>query len=243
MQHRFSSISAWLLTIIVLTSTQACTMARSLVVTEVSPSQTPGLISTHPPIQDTKTPLPQNEIVATLTPTKPSGVPSTEKVPLVTITAVKGNLFIRRGPNMAYNPISILAKGQTVTALARDVLARWLQVPLPGQPDKTGWVSIQTDYSQVVGEVRGLPEIMTTDWPVASYIRNCTYHQMLVEPGDVIIPSLLGAPDNEVWIYPGTYTVYDYDLQDLPEIMGVNLHEGIEIDIREDGNGEHRKCP
>jgi hypothetical protein len=67
---------------------------------------------------------------------------------------------------------------------------------------------------------------------------------MIIKPGDTIIPSLYGAPDNELWIFPGTYTVYDYDLPDQPEVMSsFDLREGIEIDIHTDGSGETRKCP
>ena len=66
---------------------------------------------------------------------------------------------------------------------------------------------------------------------------------MIVKPGDIILPSLGNSPENEVWIYPGVYKVYDLDVPGEPEVLAVEMQEGISIDIREDGNGEKRKCP
>jgi hypothetical protein len=66
---------------------------------------------------------------------------------------------------------------------------------------------------------------------------------MFVLPGEIILPSLLEAPENEVWVYPGSYTVYDLDHPDQPDVAEVELREGLEIDIQVDGNGEKRKCP
>jgi hypothetical protein len=243
MFNRPAKLFLWLITFTFVLSSQACAMAETSTMTELPPSPELGSTTAQAPILESPTSLIRSDPVVTLTPVQPFVAASPEVIPVVQITAVKGNLYIRRGPYMAYNPISVLEKGQSATALARDILAHWLQIPLPGQPDKTGWVSVQTDYSSVIGDVMGLPEIMTTDWPVASYLRNCTYHQMIVQPGDTIIPSLYGAPDNEMWIYPGSYTVYDFDLPDQPEVMSVDLREGVAIDIRVDGNGERRKCP
>ncbi len=162
---------------------------------------------------------------------------------MITITAVKGNLHIRRGPGLAYNPIDVLKEGETASALARDILSDWIQISIPSHSDQTGWVSLMSKYSSVNGDISTLPAIQVTDWPVASYLRNCTYHEMLVRPGDIILPSLLQYPDNEVWVYPGSYTVYDLDHPDIPDVAKVELREGIEIDIRVDGNDEKRKCP
>ncbi|MBI5841826.1 MAG: SH3 domain-containing protein [Chloroflexi bacterium] len=183
-------------------------------------------------------------------PTSTLPLPTVTVTPIVeeiqvkdTITAVNGNLYIRRGPGLAYNPIGVLAKGESASVLARDILSDWVQISIPSQPGQTGWVSIMTGYSSMDGDVAGLPGIQVTDWPVASYLRNCTHHQMIVKPGDIIIPSLLQYPENEVWIYPGTYTVYDLDMDQYPEVAIVQLREGVEIDISLDGNGDKRKCP
>jgi len=226
----------WLIALAVIVFSQACAVATPPI--SGAPSLQPAkLLPTQSLPLNTPTPIIQND------PITPTAAIPTNTVG-VTVTVVNGNVFIRRGPNLAYNPISVLKKGESAAGLARDVLARWVQIPMPDQPDKTGWVSIQTDHTIVNGNVMDLPEFMTVDWPAASYFRNCTHHQMILRPGDTIIPSLYGAPDNEVWIFPGTYTVYDFDLPDQPEVMSaVDLREGIEIDIRVDGSGETRKCP
>jgi hypothetical protein len=228
----------WLVALAIVIFSQACAAAIPLV------SGTPSSQPAQSLSLNTSTPIIQNDPVTPTAAVPTNGTVVTKTASVITVTAVNGNIFIRRGPNLAYNPISVLKKGESAIGLARDVLARWVQIPMPGQLDKTGWVSIQTDYTVVNGNVMDLPELMTVDWPVASYLRNCTHHQMIIKPGDTIIPSSFGAPDNEVWIYPGIYTVYDYDLPDQPEVMSsFNLREGLEIDIRTDGSGETRKCP
>jgi len=231
----------WILTVVLSASNLSCTVSKDIVTVGVSPSPE---IESFPTELITPAPTLTVQVVSTNVPlaSVTENVPITQILSVVTITA-NGNLFIRRGPDVAYNAVSVLVKGESATALARDVLAKWVQIPIPGQPGKTGWVSIQTGYSVVNGNVAELPEIQTTDWPVASYLRNCTYHQMIVKPGDIILPSLGNSPENEVWIYPGVYKVYDLDVPGEPEVLAVEMQEGISIDIREDGNGEKRKCP
>jgi hypothetical protein len=177
-----------------------------------------------------------------ITSTKTEISPTVNSTPSVTINVVNGNLFIRRGPDMAFNPIGVLYKNTSAEAIARDVLSKWVQVKIPNS-SKTGWVSIQTDYSQVEGSLEDLPEYTPIEWPVAAYIRNCTYHRMYILPSEVILPSYFEFPDNEIWIYPGTYTVLDIDVPDDPEVEKFTIKEGSEIEIREDGLGEKRKCP
>ncbi len=167
---------------------------------------------------------------------------STPSPPKVTISAVKGNLFVRRGPDMAFNPIGVLYKDASAEVIARDVLSKWVQIKIPNS-NKTGWVSIQTTYSLVEGEIKDLPELTPTDWPVAAYLRNCTYHQIYVVPADVVVPPYSRHPDNEVWIYPGTYTLYDIDVLDDPEVGEIVVQEGSDIEIIYNGLGEKRICP
>ncbi len=185
--------------------------------------------------------IPTKAATATAVPTQVPASPT--PVATVSITAVKGNLFIRRGPDLAFNSIGVLMEGQKVDAQARDILSDWAQVTLPGHADQTGWVSLQTKYSSVDGDVSSLPVIKPEVWPVPSYLRNCTDHQMLVKPGDILLPSRLEAPENEVWVYPGVYTVYDLDHPDQPDVAEVQLREGLEIDIQVNGYGEKHKCP
>jgi hypothetical protein len=159
----------------------------------------------------------------------------------VTITAVKGNLNIRRGPDVAYNPISVLYKGESAKVIAHDVLTKWAQIVIPGS-DKTGWVSLLTSYSSVEGDLAALPGFTVDDWPVIAYLRNCTHHEMFIMPGEITLPSSFGAPENEIWLNPGHYTVYDLEVPDLPEVKSFDIREGQEIEIIDDGAGEHRKC-
>ncbi len=183
-------------------------------------------------------------VLVTATPTaEVAEAPATvTSQPAVTISAVKGNLFIRRGPDMAFNPIGVLYKDTQVEAIARDVLFKWVQITIPGSTVK-GWISVQTEYSKADGELNTLPEVTPTDWPQPAYLRNCSYHQMYVLPGEFVLYSLLAYPENEIWLYPGTYTVYDLDVAGEPEVLQVDIREGSDIEILEDGSGNKRKCP
>ena len=192
-------------------------------------SQLDAAVTTTPLIQKTPEIIP-TEIVQTAT-----------FLPKVTITAIKGNIFIRRGPGMAYNPISVLYKNTSTKVIARDVLSKWVQVVLPDS-DKTGWVSIQTEYSKLNGEFASLPDFTPTDWPIPAYLRNCTRHDMYVMPGEITLYSYFAYPDNEVWLYPGFYTVQDLFVPGEPQVLDFEIREGLEIEIQDDGLGEHSKC-
>jgi hypothetical protein len=180
---------------------------------------------------------------AQATPTAIQVTPSKTKTPAskVKISAVKGNLFIRRGPDMAYNPIGVLYKDTTAVVVARDVLAKWAQIIIPNSAEK-GWVSTLTEYSKVTGSLDSLPQFTITDWPLPAYLRNCTHHQMFIEPGKIFLDSSYTI-ENEVWLYPGHYTIYDISLPDEPAFLEVDVREGVTVEINEDGEGKHRKCP
>jgi hypothetical protein len=159
------------------------------------------------------------------------------------VSAVKGNLFIRRGPDLAYDSVSVLMDGQSAKALARDVLSKWVQISIPDDPQKTGWISIQSHYTIVSGDVASLPEVTPTDWPMLAFLQNCTHHLMRADPGGIFIPAVDHFQENYAQLNPGVYTVYDIEVDGSPEVLQVEIKEGSEIDIRDDGNGEHRKCP
>ena len=159
------------------------------------------------------------------------------------ISASGGNLFIRRGPHLAFNPISVLFDGKSANAIGRDVLARWLQVVLPEDAGSTGWISIQTRYSVLEGSARQLPVVPPHECPLAAYLINCTAHEMLIRPGDVVVPSVLDFPANEVVFFPGVYTIHDLGVDDLPEVQSAFLSEGSQVEIRMDGLGGRRHCP
>ncbi len=187
-------------------------------------------------------PTPTKHIEKTPSPVATKIVPMETLFPKVTISAVKGNLFIRRGPGMAYNPIGVLYKNTSTQVIARDVLSRWVQVIVPNS-DETGWVSIQSEYSKLNGEFDSLPGFTFTDWPVAAYLYNCTEHDMYIMPGEIVLTSYFSYPDNQVWLNPGTYTIYDYAMPDLPEVTTVDMREGGNEAILYDGSGNHHKCP
>ena len=192
-------------------------------------------ISEQPAATATSTPT---TVPATATKISPTATTQ----PRVVISAVKGNIFIRRGPDMAFNPIGVLYKDTSAPVIARDVLSNWVQIVIPNS-DQKGWISIQTQYSKVDGDLKTLPEFTTTEWPTPAYLRNCTHHQMYILPAEVILLSSFDQPDNMVWLYPGTYTVYDLEVSGEPEVTTVEVREGVTVEILDDGAGEHRKCP
>jgi hypothetical protein len=194
--------------------------------------ETVSQVESNPTITPTKTLIP----TLTLEPVTP-----TVALAHVTITAVKGNLNIRRGPDVAFNPIAVLYKDTSAKVIAHDVLTKWAQIIIPGT-DKTGWVSLLTNYSSVKGDLASLPGFTPTDWPIIAYLRNCTHHEMFIMPGEITLPSSFGYPENEIWLNPGHYIVYDLSLPDLPEVKTFDIREGQEIEIIDDGAGEHRKC-
>ena len=160
----------------------------------------------------------------------------------VTISAVKGNTFIRRGPDMAYNPISVLYKDTSAQVIARDVLSKWAQVYIPDS-DKMGWIYIKSEFIKVDGDLNSVPDFTPTDWPVPGYLLNCTHHDMYIMPGEIILPASFGDPANDVWLYPGFYTVQDISVPGDPKVQDVEMREGVNVEIHVDGSGERRKCP
>jgi hypothetical protein len=216
--------------------TQACVQARLDTPSALPTAQNIEPLATEQQVNLAPTPT------ATVEPTETEIPPTATSFPKVTISAVKGNIFIRRGPDMAFNPIDVLYIDTSATVIARDVLSKWVQIKIPNS-DKTGWVSIQTKYSQIEGEIKDLPEFTPTYWPVPAYVRNCTYHQMYILPIEIVIPPYQQHPDNETWIYPGTYKVLDIDVAGDPEVDKIVVKEGSNIDLHYNGLGERRKCP
>ena len=224
------------LILILVLLTQGCMQARpadgstgldvlsTATVVQVEPSSTPTLK------------------VETPVPTATVSIPTASVPPKVTVSALKGNLFIRRGPGVAYNPIGVLSDGTGVEVIAHDMLSKWAQITIPNS-DKTGWVSLLTSYSQVEGDLSSLPGFTFTEWPVPAYLINCMDHNMYVMPGRIILPSVLASPENQIWLYPGSYVIYDYDLPGRPAAQSVDIREGETAHIVYDGSGNHRnKC-
>ena len=232
--RKYRSVSLVLLLVLL---TQGCVQARLN-----TPSVLPTAQNIEPLATEQQVSLPPTQTATVEIPIPTKIIPTVASFPKVTINAVKGNIFIRRGPGMAFNPIDVLYKDTSAKVIARDVLSKWVQIKIPNSA-KTGWVSIQTQFSQVEGEIKDLPEYTPTEWPVPAYLRNCTYHQMYVLPSEIVLPSYYQFPDNEIWIYPGSYTVIDTDAPGNPQVAEIVVKEGSDIEIRKDGSGGHRKCP
>jgi hypothetical protein len=137
----------------------------------------------------------------------------------------------------------VLPKGEVVLATARDVLSDWVMIPVPGNGQQSGWVSIMSNFTEIVGDVTVLPEVEPTEWPQLAFLRNCTFHELIADPGGIVIPAVDNFPNNDVRVNPGTYTVVDVDIDGYPEVLTVEIHEGSAVDVVVDGNGEKKKCP
>ncbi len=159
----------------------------------------------------------------------------------VTIAIQGGNLNVRRGPSTDYNYVGVLYNGDVVTATARDRISRWIRVELPSQPGLQGWITTETGYTRITGNVSNLPFIQVE--PAApAYIRNCTKVTILVLPDEVQLLSKFDAPYNEERFAVGLYQIYDLDTPGNIRLDDVNLSEGKTVDIIYDGTGEKSKC-
>jgi hypothetical protein len=199
--------------------------------------QTATPVSSPPPTV-TSTPLP------TGTPAPIFLEPSPTPQPSVRITAEGGNIFIRRGPGTQYNQIGILYDGMSVQVIAQDVLSRWVQVNVPGS-EAMGWVSAQTRFASVQGDLKSLPNFTFTEWFLPAFVVNCTEHDLVLEPGGVDLYNVFTHSQylNEQQVDPGIYTVHDLYLPGAPEIKKINIKEGMTVYITENGLGESHKCP
>jgi hypothetical protein len=224
--------SLFLIILLLVVSTSGCLRAGLNALPAVPTAQDIGQVATESIVETSLTPA--LAMKKTPSPTATEAIPTITFLPKVTISAVRGNLFIRRGPGFEYNP--------SADVIARDVLSKWVQVAIENTAE-TGWISIQSQYSELNGELESLPDFTFTDWPVPAYLYNCTEHDMYIMPGEILITSYFTHPDNQAWINPGTYTVYDATLPDLPEVTTVNIREGENQAILYDGSGNHHKCP
>ena len=200
-----------------------------------------NVVSLNTPIPSTATPLPTPTVAPTATVILPTPLPSLSSI---TITAIDGNLFIRRGPGMPYNPIGFLRKGVSAQVIAVDVLSNWAQINVPDM-ETTGWVYLHTPYSKIDGDLSQIPDFTFTEWPAPAYIKNCTEHDMFITPGNTYLPSLYTNAKflNEYQVDPGTYIAYDMYYPDEPEAQVLEVREGVTVYITINGRGEGHKCP
>lgn len=179
----------------------------------------------------TLTPTPEFTLTATAT----EGPP-----PLITVSAVGGRLNLRRGPGPEYDTVGALLDGQSRTALARNADGTWLRITGQNSPTGAGWVIMTTKYTSVTGSVEVLP-VETVSPAAPAYIRNCTPHEMLVNPTGVVLPSRSSAPENELQFFPGEYAAIDQTTE--AEVASITVFEGRTIDIRKDSSGTSYTCP
>jgi len=158
----------------------------------------------------------------------------------VTVTLVGGNLSVRRGPSLDYNFVGVLYKGDVVTATGRDRISRWIQVELPDRSGAEGWITTETQYTDIKGDISNLPFIETK--PAApAFIRNCTKDIMWILPDDVQLLDKFNGPYNEEQFNVGLHQVIDPNNPDVV-LKEIDLSEGERVDILHNFKGEKSKC-
>lgn len=194
----------------------------------------------RPPSTVTSTPLP----TATVVPTATEVLPTLTATPSAHITAVNGNLYIRRGPDTAYDRIGVLKNATTANVIGQDMLSKWVQIQIPGT-EQTGWVSLLTPYSRVDGNLEDVPAFTFTEWPQPAYIKNCTEHDLIILPNELYLYSLWANASylNVVQVDPGVYEIQDATLPDAPVYDEIDVQEGETYYITVNGLDEYHKCP
>lgn len=192
----------------------------------------------HRPLS-TVTPTPLS--TATLVPT---AEPSSTPTPSVRVTAVNGNLHIRRGPGTAYDRVSLLKSGTSAVIIGQDMLSKWVQIQIPNT-EYTGWVSLLTPFSRIEGDLKSIPAFTFTEWPKPAYIKNCTEHDIIILPNELYLYSLWTNANylNVVQVDPGVYQIQDATLPDAPVYDVIDIREGQTYYITVNGLDEYHNCP
>lgn len=199
----------------------------------------------RPPATPTSTPTASaTPLPATATPVPPTATPlPTATVAIeVFISADGGNLNIRRGPGSEYNVVGFLTNGARSKAIGRNPTGNWLYAEIPSDPGTYGWVSADSTYSAVEGPASGLP---LTPYDVASpaYLRNCTFHPMLIQTAGFILKEQFDAPNNRRQVNPGHYEAWDQSEVIANPVLEVDIREGDSVDINFDGFHNAYYCP
>jgi len=189
---------------------------------------------------------------ATAAPTDVPPSPTAESSPAapataapVRVSASGGNMTLRRGPATAYDIRGYFLADQSTVAVARNEAADWLLVQDPSAAGSTAWVHAGSRYIVIeaeAGAVQALP-LQTVDPAVPAYIRNCTFHPMLIQPAGVLLKEQFDAPNNMQAFAPGVYEAYDQNQEGKPKVKTEELREGKTIDIITDGLGNTYPCP
>ena len=179
------------------------------------------------------------KLTPSIAPTDLALVVSTPRT--VSVSIMGGNLFVHRGPSLYHNFIGVLYDGETVIATGRDRISRWLRVEIPSNPGVEGWITTETIFTQVSGDVVNLPFI-ETEPAVPAYIRNCTKTTIVIYPEDVQLLDKYNEPYNEEQFIVGRHRVLDLDFPGTAWLEDVQLSEGKTVDIIYDGAGDKSKC-
>lgn len=157
------------------------------------------------------------------------------------VTIDGGNLFVRRGPSLDYNYVGVLYDGETALATGRDRVSRWIRIALPSKPEVEGWITTETRYTLIDGDISNLTYIKT-DPANPAFIRNCTKHELLIKPVGVKLLDKYNKPYNEERFSVGIYQIFDLENPDNSPIDEISLSEGKTVDILYDWTGEKSKC-
>ena len=168
--------------------------------------------------------------------------PLPSKTPMrVTFSVSGGNLNVRRGPSLAYNYVGVLNDKESANVVGRDRISRFVMIEMPGDPNTRGWVTTETQYSSVDGDISSLPFVQVEPAKPA-FIRNCTYHTLMIYPEGIQLLPKTEKPYNEERLDVRTYQVYDLENPENKPIEMITLSEGRTVDIKVDWSGEKSKC-
>lgn len=208
------------------------------ILTKIAPTQSP----TDEPTIEVMAPTATIEAQTTVISLSTQSVTLSTSAPVLSgfiITASRGNLTIHRGPGLEYNIIGYFLTGQSYTVVGRDEKGTWLMVSL--STGKVAWISNMTSYTDVNGNVPGLP-VITEDPAVPAYIYNCTGHVLTTKPGNYRIQ-----PWSKEKVNPyDFYFVYDNEVTMSdgyhPVVDKVTVTEGEIANVHKDGNGNTFSC-
>jgi hypothetical protein len=201
-----------------------------------------GPLPATPASAPTNTAAPAGAATDTPAPANTDAPAPTATSNAVTITVDRDSLSIRRGPTIFYDVLAYFAAGETAAASARNSDGSWLYIPIPSNPSASGWVSAVTDYTTTTGDISSLP-VMNAPAAMPAYIRNCTFHPMLVQPGGVLLQDQNNTSGRIKQFAPGNYAAYDQSETGPNPVFTVALTEGDSVDINADGFNNMYYCP
>lgn len=225
---------------------QSCSPIEASTTKTVQATSISGDIPTWTPRSQDLTALPTATKPApiiftpSVTPTLVNATPIVPTPKNVSVAIVGGNLFVHRGPSLYHNFVGVLYDGEVVFATGRDRISRWLRVEVPSNPGVEGWITTETEYTRVSGDIVNLPFI-ETEPAVPAYIRNCTKTTMWILPDDVQLLDKFNKPYNEEQFIVGKHQVFDPEDPDM-RLEDIDLSEGKTVDIIYDSAGERSKC-